>query len=104
MTIVRPPPSQASAMAPNDTGAEARAARTWKAAQDFESMAINEMLQPMFSSGQSEDGGFFGGGVGEKQFRPMLVNEIAKNVEHTGGLGLAQAIYKQMVAMQEKKS
>ncbi|GAJ27646.1 rod-binding protein [Acidomonas methanolica] len=78
-------------------------AKTWKAAQDFEAMTINEMLQPMFAAAEPDDNGLFGGGIGEKQFRPMLINEMAKTMEQTGGLGLAPAIYRQMLALQEKK-
>ncbi|AOX19155.1 rod-binding protein [Kozakia baliensis] len=77
-------------------------AKTWKAAQDFEAMTINQMLQPMFAT-VNESGGMFDGGAGEKQFKPMLINEVAKEMEHTGGLGLATAIYQKMLAMQEKK-
>lgn len=94
-----------SSMTPPDTSARSatdKSSETRKAAEDFEAMAINEMLQPMFSAGQSDDGGFFGGGIGEKQFRPMLINEIAKSMEHAGGIGMVDAIYKQMLKMQDK--
>ncbi|AFW00303.1 chemotaxis protein chel [Gluconobacter oxydans] len=73
-----------------------------KAAQDFESMTINQMLQPMFQTDDdSQD--MFSGGAGEKQFRPMMVEQIAKQMENNGGIGLTDAINRQMLAMQEQK-
>lgn len=77
-------------------------AKTFKAAQDFESMAINQMLQPMFETVDDSDN-IFSGGIGEKQFKPMLVEQIAKEIEDRGGIGLTGAIYKQMLAMQKRK-
>ncbi len=77
--------------------------RVWKAAKDFEAMAIGQMLEPMFSTVDTTQGEF-GGGVGEQNFKPMLVTEMAKAVEQRGGLGLAAPVYAQMLKMQEKKS
>ncbi|KXV40706.1 chemotaxis protein chel [Gluconobacter japonicus] len=73
-----------------------------KAAQDFESMTINQMLQPMFQT-DDDSQNMFSGGAGEKQFRPMMVEQIAKQMENNGGIGLTDAINRQMLAMQEQK-
>lgn len=81
----------------------ARDAGVWKAAQEFEAMAIGQLLQPMFETVDTSEG-LFGGGSGEQSFRPMLVTEMAKAVEKHGGLGLAQPVYAQMLKMQEKRS
>lgn len=83
-------------------GQKADPAKTLKSAQSFESMAINQMLQPMFATDEDSDN-MFSGGAGEKQFRPMLVEQIAKQMEDNGGIGLTDAIDRQMVAMQEQK-
>ena len=77
--------------------------KIWKTATDFESMAVGEMLQPMFDTIDTSKG-FFGGGVGESSFRPMLTTEMSKQIEKSGGLGLAPAVYHQMLEMQEKGS
>ncbi|MFT9447803.1 rod-binding protein [Gluconobacter japonicus] len=77
-------------------------AKTMKAAQDFESMTINQMLQPMFQT-DDDSQNMFSGGAGEKQFRPMMVEQIAKQMENNGGIGLTDAINRQMLAMQEQK-
>ena len=99
MTIESIPGNGPDAVSP---GAAPVDARIWKAAQDFETMAINQLLEPMFSTVDTSQG-FFGGGAGEQSFRPMLVTEMAKAVEQRGGLGLATPVYEQMLKMQEKR-
>lgn len=91
---------QAMSTATANTQPAAPDAKVMKAAQDFEAMAIGQMLEPMFSTVDTSKGEF-GGGAGEENFKPMLVTEMAKNVERHGGLGLADSIYQQMLKMQE---
>jgi len=75
-------------------------AKIWKAASDFEAMTISQMIQPMFQTvDTSKD--MFGGGTGEEQLKPMLVNEMAKQMESAGGIGLKDALYRQMLTLQE---
>jgi flagellar protein FlgJ len=76
-------------------------AMIWKAAQDFEAMAVGQLLQPMFETvDQSKEE--FGGGAGEAAWQPMLVNEIARKISAAGGLGLAAPIFNQMIRAQEQ--
>jgi Rod binding domain-containing protein len=77
-------------------------AKLAKAAQDFEAMAIGELLKPMFDTVNTANG-FFGGGSGEEAWKPMLVQEIAKQIAAHGGLGLAKPVYDAMQRMQEAK-
>ncbi len=96
MSVTAPsqPPSPAELADPSK-------ARTWKAAQDFEAMALGQLLAPMFET-VKPSAGPFGGGEGEESWRPMLTQELAKQVEKGGGLGLAVPVYQQMLLMQEK--
>jgi flagellar protein FlgJ len=71
-----------------------------KAAHDFEAMAIGQLLQPMFDRVKTADG-LFGGGAGEEAWKPMLVQEFAKQIAAHGGLGLAKPVYDAMIRMQE---
>lgn len=73
-----------------------------KAAQDFEAMAINQLLSPMFQTIDHAKT-MFGGGDGEEQWRPMWVNALAKQMAANGGIGLAQPIMQQMLHMQEQR-
>lgn len=91
----------ASDLPTTETSAPQLDQKVWKAAQDFEAMAVNQLLEPMFAT-LDQSGGFFGGGAGEQNFRPMLVSEMAKAIEQRGGLGLAAPVYAQMLKMQEK--
>ena len=45
----------------------------------------------------------FGGGAGEEAWKPMLVQEFAKQIANHGGLGLAKPVYDAMMRMQEAK-
>jgi Rod binding domain-containing protein len=70
-----------------------------KAAQEFESVFLNQMLEEMDKTIQRDENGILGGGSSEGYFRSMLNQEIARSMStKTGGsgFGLAEAIYKQM--------
>jgi peptidoglycan hydrolase FlgJ len=86
-TVSRPPPS-------------ADRAAIAKSAHDFEAMAIGQLLQPMFDTVTPTKGGF-GGGPGEEAWKPMLVQEFAKQIAAHGGLGLAKPVYDAMIRMQK---
>ena len=74
-----------------------------KAAQEFEAMAIGQMLAPMFETADQSKT-MFGGGDGEKAWRPMLVSALAKHMAAHGGLGLARPVMQQMLQMQEARN
>ncbi len=76
-------------------------AKLHKSAEDFTSVALNELLKPIFDAQDSSDG-IFGGGAGERAFKPMMISEIAKQMAHRGGLGLAEPVYQQMLRLQEQ--
>ena len=77
-------------------------AKIAKSAHDFEAMAIGQLLQPMFDTVDTAHNKF-GGGPGEEAWKPMLVQEFAKQIEAHGGLGLAKPVYDAMLRMQETK-
>ena len=80
----------------------AQVTKAAKAAQDFEAMALGQMLAPMFDTVDMSDSPF-GGGAGEQAFKPMLVNEMAKHIAAHGGLGLAGPVLTQMLRSQEAR-
>lgn len=65
-------------------------------AQDFETMFINSMFQHMFT-GIGNDGPL-GNGPGVGVWRSLLTEQFAKNVVKSGGIGIAQQVYKSMLA------
>ena len=87
------------------TGAASAAKQNDKAhqtAQDFEASFLSQMLETM-TSGLKTDG-MFGGGPGEGMFRSMLNQEYAKSMAKSGGIGVADAVYREMLKMQENRS
>jgi Rod binding domain-containing protein len=76
--------------------------KVWKAAQDFEAVALNEFLKPMFNTVDLSSTPL-GGGEAEQQWRPMLIDAVAKQIAHGAGLGIAQPVFRQMIQMQEAK-
>jgi flagellar protein FlgJ len=81
---------------PAKQGNEARAR---EAALQFEAMFIAQMLEQM-STGLSADPNF-GGGPAERVHRSMLNEEYAKQITKRGGIGIADAVYREMLRMQE---
>lgn len=67
-------------------------------AKEFETMFLAEMLQPVFN--QIETDGPFGGGQAEEAFRPMLVENYAKSLSDSGGVGIADAVLTEILRMQ----
>lgn len=68
-----------------------------RAAQDFEAQALAAMLQPMFQGLDSKAP--FGGGPAEDQWRPMLVDAIAKDLAKAGGLGIGEAVLRELTRL-----
>ena len=83
---------------PTDVSAVQTRAQAEEIAQQFERMFITEMLQPMFSG--VETNGPFGGGQGEEVFRPMLLDQYADAVAKGGGIGIADAVMKEILRLQ----
>jgi Rod binding domain-containing protein len=73
-------------------------AKVKSVAAEFESMILGQLLQPMFESLDSD--GMFGGGSGERMFRPMLVEEYAKGLAKAGGIGLSEPLANEIIRLQ----
>jgi flagellar protein FlgJ len=72
-----------------------------RAAKDFEGVFLAEMLKPMFAGLDAEPP--FGGGMAEETWRSLQIAEFGKAVAACGGLGLADAILREMLTWQEGK-
>jgi flagellar protein FlgJ len=71
------------------------------AAEDFEAVFLNSMFNNMFTGIDGE--GPFGGGGGVGVWRSFLTEEYAKSFAKTGGIGLADHVYKTLLAQQETR-
>ncbi len=70
-----------------------------KVAEEFEGFFVSQMLEQMFSGIETD--GLFGGGQGEKVWRSFLMQEYGKLVAGNGGLGIADAVQRQLLLAQE---
>ena len=75
-----------------------RRAAAKRAAEDFESVFVSQMMEPMFQGIKTD--GMFGGGSGEQVFRSLMIQEVGKEVAAGGGIGIADAVYGEMLRMQ----
>jgi len=73
--------------------------RLREAAEEFEAVFLGRMLAPMFE-GLSTDGPF-GGGHAETVYRAMMVDEMGKSIARSGGIGIADAVYQELLRLQE---
>jgi peptidoglycan hydrolase FlgJ len=87
----------------NQTVTPEQMAKMRQSAQDFEAMALGEMLKPMFDTVDTSKSAF-GGGSAEGQWRPLMIDAIGKQMAARGGLGLAEPVFKAMLRAQEHKS
>ncbi len=89
------PMSTATRATPQQTQ-ESEALR--RAAEEFESVFLSEMLGPMFEGLDTE--GLGGGGMGEQIFRPMLIERYAEAIGRAGGVGIADSVVREFMRMQ----
>lgn len=78
---------------------EVKNASAMKAAKEFEASFLTAMLEQMFTGLEAEAP--FGGGHSEKVYRSMMVNEYAKSISASGGIGLADHVYREILSAQE---
>lgn len=97
-----PPPvdvlSQKKAGLSTDMSGVKTRAQAEAVAQQFERMFISEMLAPMFQGLETD--GPMGGGNAEATFRPMLVDQYADAIAKGGGIGISDAVLKEILRLQ----
>jgi len=70
------------------------------AAQEFEGMALGQLLAPMFATTDLAHSAF-GGGDAEVTWQPMLLDAIGKQMAAHGGIGLAVPVFNALLRAQE---
>ncbi len=73
-----------------------------KTAQDFEAMFLEQTLERLFASGGAE-GPLGDNGAGGEVYRSMLVKEYAGSIAKSGGVGIADQVYGEILKMQESE-
>jgi Rod binding domain-containing protein len=107
MTITPPAPGPVPAFAPAASGpprsgppqsGPPQSGPLWEKARALEAAFLSEMLA---HAGQGAtagplSGGAFSGGAGETQFASFLREELAARMVQSGGIGLAESIFRSM--------
>lgn len=70
-----------------------------RSADEFEAIFISQMLKSM-SVGVKTDGPF-GGGQSEEIYRDLMNEELGQVMTSKGGIGLSDAIYREILKSQE---
>ncbi len=70
-----------------------------KQAEELEGVFLNTLMSQMFSSIKTD--GMFGGGQGEGTWRSMQSEQYANLLAKNGGIGLADQIMADLLAVQE---
>ena len=68
-------------------------------AEEFEQGFLTTMLESMFKG--VETSAPFGGGHAEKQFRSLMLDQYSENIVKSGGIGVADEVYRELLAIQE---
>jgi peptidoglycan hydrolase FlgJ len=78
----------------------AQIARVRQQAEDFEGVFLNTLTKELFSSIKTDES-VMGGGFGEETWRSMQAEQLAANMAQNGGLGIAEQLLPDLLAMQE---
>jgi len=68
-------------------------------AQELEGVFLHTLVKQMFSGIKTD--GDFGGGFGEETWRSMQAEQLAQSMAEAGGIGLADQILGDLIALQE---
>jgi len=90
-------PAGAGAKPSADPQARARATAT-----DFEAQFLNSMFNNMFAGIDGD--GPFGGGPAVGVWRSFLSEQYAKTFAKAGGIGIADHVYRTLIAQQEAQA
>ena len=74
------------------------------ASQDFEAVYLNAMFQQMFTGLEGDGPMGAGTGAGAGVWRSFLTDEYARTVAKSGGVGIADHVYRSLIAQQETNS
>ena len=74
--------------------------RVNKVARQFEEMALSQLLAFADTDNDMSDS-MFGGGAGERAFKPFLMDEYAKGFAEVGGIGIGKTVRAEILKIQE---
>lgn len=75
-------------------------ARVRQQAEEFEGVFLNTLTKELFSSLKTDESAM-GGGFGEETWRSMQAEQLAGTMAQNGGLGIAEQLLPDLLALQE---
>jgi flagellar protein FlgJ len=88
-----------AATTPRPMAASAGGSR--KAAEDFAAFFFTQSLESVFANMDADK--LFGGGNGENVYRSLMLQEYGKVAAKGGGMGIADAVQREILRLQEKQ-
>lgn len=85
---------------PASTLTTGQIAKVRQQAEDFEGVFLNTLTKQLFSSIKTDESAM-GGGFGEDTWRSMQAEQMAGTMAQNGGLGIAEQLLPDLLAMQE---
>ncbi|HZF33290.1 MAG TPA: rod-binding protein [Candidatus Angelobacter sp.] len=70
----------------------------YKSAKEFESVFLGQMVAQMYSGTEAK--GPFGGGFAEETYRSLFNQELGRQMSAGGGVGIADAVYAEILKLQ----
>lgn len=90
-------PLAASPAPPATSGGLAGSAQ--KTGEDFEAFFLSQVFDNMFAGVDADP--VFGGGHGETVYRSLLLQEYSKVAARSGGIGIADAVQREILRTRE---
>ena len=85
---------------PGSSLTPSQVAKVRQQAEEFEGVFLNTLTRQMFTAIKT-DGSVMGGGFGEETWRSMQAEHIADTMAQNGGLGIAEQLLPDLLALQE---
>jgi Rod binding domain-containing protein len=99
MTATVAPPSLSPA-GPQQADAVSRLHRQARdKAEEFETVFLTMFIEQMYAGIETD--GPFGGGSAEETYRSMLSQEYGSSIARSGGVGIADVVYREILKAQE---
>ena len=93
----KPPTNQPTATQPGAAAIDRNSA-AYKSAKEFESVFLGQMVAQMYSGTEAK--GPFGGGFAEETYRSLFNQELGRQMSAAGGVGIADAVYAEILKLQ----
>ena len=85
---------------PGSTLTPGQIARVRQQAEEFEGVFLNTLTKQMFANLKTDESAM-GGGFGEETWRSMQAEQLAGTMSQNGGLGIAEQLLPDLLALQE---